>query len=258
MRVTVGRSGAFDAVTYMPERAGGTHLKFIQPAFPVWVGEIANREAKETIARSVAARARNGEVIGIGSGSTSYLTVIALGERVGRDGLSIVGIPTSAELGFACAAAGIVTSTLQALRPDWAFDGADEVDERGRLIKGRGGALLHEKAVMAMCPNTLILIDDSKLVARLGSRFAVPVEVVPYCVHHVIEALGGLGATEVTLRMAKGKDGPVITEAGNLLLDARFAAIDDSLEAAIAAIVGVVESGLFIGYRIEIVNQSRS
>ncbi len=231
-------------------------MKFIQPAFPVWVNEIPNRAAKEAIARSVAARARDGEVIGVGSGSTAYLTVLALGERVRAHGLSIAGIPTSSELAFACAAAGIMVTSLKAARPDWAFDGADEVDDRQRLIKGRGGALLHEKAVMVMSPNTLILIDDSKLVSRLGSRFPIPVEVVPYCVHHAIESLVALGAAEVSLRMAKGKDGPVITEAGNFLLDARFAHIEDSLEAAISAIVGVVESGLFVGYRVELVKQA--
>lgn len=221
--------------------------------FPLWTAPIGNREQKEAVAHRVAARARNGEVIGVGSGSTSYLTVLALGQRVTQEGLRILAIPTSAELALACASVGIATTSLLTARPDWAFDGADEVDARCRLIKGRGGALLQEKAVMVVAPTTCIVVDPSKRVDVLGSKFAIPVEVIPYCLDHAARELDRLGATQVALRMAQGKDGPVVTEGGNFLLDARFDGIDDSLEAAIAAIVGVVESGLFVGYRVEIV-----
>lgn len=229
--------------------------KSITPTFPIWSNEITNREAKQRVAAIVAAKARSGDVIGVGSGSTSYLTVLALGERIANEGISIIAIPTSSELAMACGAVGITVSSLLTMKPDWAFDGADEVDPRQRLIKGRGGALLQEKAVMAIATKTYIVVDDSKFVSSLGSKFAVPVETVPFCVHHVVEKLRDLGSNNIILRMAQGKDGPVITEGGNFLLDARFESIEDSLEASISAIVGVVESGLFINYPIEIIRQ---
>lgn len=221
-----------------------------------WPGEIAHREEKEALGARVAARAESGQVIGVGSGSTAFLALLALGERAAEEGLLLTTVPTSIEVGLACAAAGLAVSDLDAVRPDWGFDGADEVEESGgvvRLIKGRGGALFREKLVMASQATTLILADRSKLVTRLGERFAVPVEVVPRALHLVEERLERLGATEVALRLAGGKDGPVVTEGGNLLLDARFDAIADALEAEIKAIPGVVESGLFIGYPVEVI-----
>lgn len=219
----------------------------------LWTQQIGDRDQKEEVARRVAARAKNGDVVGVGSGSTAYLTVVALGARARDEGLSITAIPTSAELALTCAAYGIATTTLHTARPDWAFDGADEVDARNRLIKGRGGALLQEKLVIASSPVTYIVVDRSKRVDRLGSKFAVPVEVIPAAVHLACERLAALGAKDLKLRMATGKDGPVITELGNLLVDARFDAIDDGDEAAIAAIPGVVESGLFVAYPVQIV-----
>jgi ribose 5-phosphate isomerase A len=219
----------------------------------MWAQQIGNREEKEQVARKVAARAKNGDVVGVGSGSTSYLTVVALGERVRNEGLKITAIPTSAELALTCAAYGIPTTTLLAARPDWAFDGADEVDGARRLVKGRGGAMLQEKLVIASSPVTYIVVDRSKRVERLGSKFAVPVEVIPQAVHLACERLTKLGAVELALRMAKGKDGPIVTELGNLVVDARFDLIPDTHERDIAAIPGVVGSGLFVDYPVEIV-----
>ena len=219
----------------------------------MWAQEISNRAEKEQVARRVASHARNGDVVGVGSGSTSFLTVLALGERVRAEGLAITAIPTSAELALTCAAFGIPTTTLLAARPDWAFDGADEVDASKRLIKGRGGAMLQEKLVIASAGRAYIVVDRSKRVDRLGSKFAVPVEVMPPALHLACERLTAIGAVDIQLRMAKGKDGPVITEMGNLVLDARFDHIDDVYEKEMAAIPGVVESGLFVGYPVEIV-----
>ena len=221
-----------------------------------WPGEISNRAEKEEVAARVAERVRDGQVIGVGSGSTAYLAVLAIGERVARGGLAITAVPTSIEVAQVCAAVGIATAGLAEARPEWGFDGADEV-HRGdgvvRLIKGRGGAMLREKMVMASQAETLILVDGSKLVERLGERFPVPVEIRPEALHLVPERLRVEGATEVVLRQAGGKDGPVVTEAGNLILDARFEHVPDRLESALAAIPGVVETGLFIGYPVEIV-----
>lgn len=215
---------------------------------------MANRAEKERLAASVAARVAHGQAIGVGSGSTSFLALAAIGERVRRESLEITAIPTSHEVALACAAFGLPIASPAERRPDWGFDGADEADERGRLIKGRGGALFREKLVIASSPLTLILVDRSKLVSRLGERFAVPVETHPMALSLVEERLLALGATEVRLRTAgSGKDGPVITENGHLILDARFADIPDAREREIKAIPGVIESGLFVGYAVEVV-----
>lgn len=224
--------------------------------YRAWAGTISNLEEKRTLAARVAARVRDGQVIGVGSGSTAYLAIQALGERSAREGLSITAVPTSVEVAQVCAALGLPTAGLAEVRPEWGFDGADEVDERDglvRLIKGRGGAMFREKLVMASQAETLILVDRSKRVERLGERFPVPVEVHPSALHLVEERLVALRAAEVTLRPAGGKDGPVITENGHLILDARFEDVPNGLEERIAAIPGVIESGLFIGYPVEVV-----
>jgi ribose 5-phosphate isomerase A len=150
----------------------------------------------------------------------------------------------------------IPTTTLLQARPDWAFDGADEVDPHNSLIKGRGGAMFIEKLIIASAPKTYILVDTSKLVKTLGEKFPVPVEVYPLAINLVELRLTDLGATEIKLRPGQGKDGPIITETGNLILDVRFGSIGQDMETRIAAIPGVIGSGLFIGYNVEIVTPS--
>lgn len=220
---------------------------------PFWFKEISNRAAKEAAADKLAQTAQSGDVIGAGSGSTSYLTLVALAQRIKDEGLNVLAIPTSTEVELTCAALGIPTTGLLAAQPDWAFDGADEVDPNKSLIKGRGGALYHEKLVMSAAKRRFIVVDDSKFVDKLGSKFAVPVEVTPIAVHYVEQQLMQLGATEIVVRQAGAKDGPVITEFGNLLLDVRFDDIPLSMERDIKVIAGVVDSGLFIGFEPEII-----
>ncbi|MGH9046660.1 MAG: ribose 5-phosphate isomerase A, partial [Acidimicrobiales bacterium] len=181
------------------------------------------------------------------------LTLSALAERARDEGIAWTAVTTSLEAELACAGHAVPTAPLSSARPDWSFDGADEVDPAGNLIKGRGGALLREKLVMASSPERYIVVDPSKLVDRLGTRFAVPIEIIPDAVRLVGDALGRLGCTEVVLRHGGGKDGPLITERGNYLLDAHLTNIDEHTETGLKAIVGVVESGLFIGYRPEVV-----
>jgi len=216
-----------------------------------WSGEIANRPAKEKLALEIAQMLKNGDVVGVGSGSTSFLAVQAIGERLKREQIRCIAIPTSVEVELACIACGLPVTTLASARPDWSFDGADEVDPARNLIKGRGGAMFKEKLLIYASLKPYILVDRSKLVQKLGERFPVPVEVHPLGLTVAESGLARLGATEVVLRPAKGKDGPVITENGNLILDVRFPEIGPDTEHRIKSIPGVVESGLFWGLPVE-------
>jgi ribose 5-phosphate isomerase A len=215
----------------------------------LWPGPVANEPAKREAAAQMAKRLQPGDVVGVGSGSTSRLTLEALVERSVAEGIPWTAVPTSLEAELACAGRSVPTAALSALRPDWSFDGADEVDPAGNLIKGRGGALLREKLVMASSPERYIVVDPSKLVDRLGTRFAVPLEVIPESLRLVRDALARHGCTDVVLRHGGGKDGPLITERGNCLLDARLTEINERSEIELKSIAGVIESGLFIGYR---------
>lgn len=218
-----------------------------------WSGEISNQQAKEKAAAQIAAKVNDGDIIGFGSGSTAYLAVLAIAARMKKDNISCTAIPTSWEVKMTCIKHGIPTATLLDHQPMWYFDGADEVDENNNLIKGRGGAMFQEKLLMSASPENYILIDQSKHVKKLGEKFAIPVEIYPAAMTYVERELKKLGAYDITLRMAKGKDGPIITENGHFILDVRFDTIGNDLEQKIKAITGVIESGLFIGYNVTII-----
>lgn len=219
----------------------------------VWSQEITNYNEKLSIAKKLASYANNGDVIGFGSGSTSFLAVQEIGKRVRNESLKVTAIPTSKEIELVCFSLGIPVATLDEVKPDWGFDGADEVSSNGWLIKGRGGAMFNEKLIMSNSPKTYIIVDKSKFVTKLCEKFPIPVECLPKAYKAVTTRLYELGAQNVQLRLAgKSKDGPIITENGNYILDAVFNEVDASLESSIKKIVGVLESGLFIGYSIEI------
>ena len=215
-------------------------------------GYTSNQAAKEEVGRQLAEKVQDGQVIGVGSGSTSYLAILAIAERVRREKLHVTAVCTSHEVTLACVTAGLPVGSLQQLCPDWAFDGADEVDPERNLIKGRGGAMYLEKIVIDAAPKSYILVDQSKLVKRLGEKFPIPVEVFPVALRLVERELIAMGATEVVMRPATGKDGPIITQSGNLILDVHFKEIGKSFERDIKAITGVIESGLFMGRDVEI------
>lgn len=162
-------------------------------------------------------------------------------------------IPASQEISMTCIQLGIPQTILWNKRPDWTFDGADEVDPQRNLIKGRGGAMFKEKLLIRSSRKTFIIIDPSKRVNQLGNKFPIPVEVFPDSLTYVEHELQRLGASEIVLRPAHGKDGPVFTENGNFILDTRFNYIDSSLEEQLKTITGVIESGLFIGYDVEVI-----
>lgn len=220
---------------------------------PEWKEEIINRDAKEEVARRLAQRVQNNEVIGFGSGSTSYLTVIEISKKIKEENLNILAIPTSHEIEMLCTYLEIPTTTLLEKKPDWCFDGADEVDKNNWMIKGRGAAMFNEKLNIINAEKTYILIDDTKLVDKLGEKYPIPVECAPKSINFVKQELYNLGANEVNLRLALRKDGPVITENNNIILDAKFENIDEMLEKRLKSITGVIETGLFIGYNIQII-----
>lgn len=214
---------------------------------------IKNKEEKEKVAKKIADKIKDGDVIGFGSGSTAYLAIYAIAEKMKQENITITAIPTSYEVELLCNYLQIPTTTLLDKKPDWSFDGADEVNSDKWLIKGRGGAMFREKLNIANSQITYILVDESKLVDRLGEKFSIPVECYPDAMNYVKEELILLGATQIDIRKAVSKDGPVITESGSIILDVKFDEISEHLEKDIKSITGVIESGLFIGYPVEII-----
>lgn len=216
---------------------------------------ISNKEQKEKIAKEVAMKAKEGDVIGFGSGSTSYLAIKEIAKRMEEENLKITAIPTSFETKILCQELKIPTVSILEMKPDWGFDGADEVSKEDNiLIKGRGAAMFKEKLNMVNAGITYILVDDTKFVDKLNEKFPIPIEVYPEAVNSVREALLDLGATECILRKAEKKDGPVFTENNNVILDTKFAEIYETLEEDIKSITGVIESGLFIDYPVEVLH----
>jgi len=208
-------------------------------------------DLKRAVGHAAAAEVHDGAVVGLGTGSTARHAIERLGHRVRHEGLSIVGVPTSVASARLAQEVGLPLSTLvEHDVVDITIDGADEVDPALDLIKGGGGALLREKMVAAATRRQVIIVDPSKLVQRLGSRYPLPVEVLDFGVRQVGGAIRALGC-EATLRPGRGGAGEAFrTDSGNLIIDCRFAhGIADArwLEAAINTIPGVVDNGLFLG-----------
>ena len=208
----------------------------------------ANRDAlKRAAAEAAVEQVRDGMVVGLGTGSTATFAIEGLARRY-REGLRFIGIPTSERTAAQAKAANIpLTSFAEHRQIDLTIDGADEV-ERGtlNLIKGLGGALLHEKIVAAASRRLAIVVDGFKLVDQLGVRTPIPVEVVTFGLEVTQAALELLGARP-RLRLSTTNE-PFITDSGNLILDCNFGPVTDpaQLEQRIKRTVGVVECGLFI------------
>ena len=209
---------------------------------------------KKAAAEAAVTQIKDGMVVGLGTGSTATYAIDALGKRV-RDGLQILGVPTSEQTARQATELGIQLTTLgEHMHVDLTIDGADEVEAGSlNLIKGHGGALLREKIVASASAHLVIIVDESKLVARLGSHFAVPVEVVPFGWQTVAKKLEGLGA-QVSLR---GSDvySTFVTDSEHYILDCAFGPIADpaALDGELNRIVGLVEHGLFLGMTSEVV-----
>ena len=203
---------------------------------------------KEAAADVSVGQLENGMIVGLGSGSTAKLMVAALGRRV-KEGLRIVGIPTSENTAEQARSLGIPLTTLaEQSQIDVTIDGADEV-ELGtlNLIKGGGGNHLREKIVASASSRLIIIVDDSKLVGQLGSRAKVPVEVAQFGWQATGRSLSKLKGNP-TLRLGPGGK-PFVTDGGNYILDCAFGPIASAvdLQRELDSVVGVVEHGLFIG-----------
>ncbi|GFE68921.1 ribose-5-phosphate isomerase RpiA [Chroococcus sp. FPU101] len=205
---------------------------------------------KQEVGKAAALRVQSDSIVGLGTGSTTAFAIQYIGERLSTGELkNIVGVPTSFAAEVLARKYGIPLTTLDVIdKLDIAIDGADEVDPQKNLIKGGGAAHTREKIVDSLADLFIVVVDKSKLVTQLGSTFALPIEVLPMAavpVMHKLEKLGG----KPDLRMGVKKDGPVVTDQGNLVIDVKFDSIDDpaSLEKIINNIPGVLENGLFVG-----------
>jgi ribose 5-phosphate isomerase A len=207
---------------------------------------MANDAEKEDAGRAAAKLVRDGDVVGLGTGSTAYFAVIALGERV-KAGLKILGIPTSLQTADLARAVGIPLTTLdQHPELDITIDGADEIDSKLNLIKGGGGALLREKVVASASKRMVVVADSSKVVPTLG-KFPLPVEVISFARAVVEKKIASLGAS---VKLRANRDGsPYITDNGNQILDCSFGKIEDPaiLARSLSDMPGVLEHGLFVG-----------
>ena len=201
--------------------------------------------AKELAAKKSLELIEDGMVVGLGTGSTASCLIKLLGERVKR-GLKIRGIPTSKTSKELAQSFSIpVTDLHRSPEIDVAIDGADEIGPGLALIKGGGGALLHEKIVASASKRFIVIADSSKVVTRLG-KVPLPVEVIPAASPIVIRRLALMGIRPTIRRLKDGFE--FITEEGNLILDCECGEIQDpdALAASIKDVVGVVEHGLFL------------
>ncbi|MGB1698086.1 MAG: ribose-5-phosphate isomerase RpiA [Thermoplasmatota archaeon] len=200
---------------------------------------------KKQAGEAAAALVKDGMIVGLGTGSTVKYTILELARRVREEGLQIKGIPTSVESEALAQEGGIpLTNLTEDPIVDLTIDGADEFDAEFNLIKGGGGALTREKIVAFASKRMAVVADESKEVKKLGTTFALPVEVIELGLTPIKTFLEKAGA-EVTLR----GDGAYRTDNGNPILDAKFTAIDDPyvLEEDLLLYPGVVECGLFLG-----------
>jgi len=207
---------------------------------------MGNETEKRMAAERSLEYVRDGQVVGLGTGSTAAYFIEMLGARV-KQGLKVRGIPTSDRSRELAMSLGIPLTDFEEVQQiDVTVDGADEFDPQLRLIKGGGGALLREKVVASASRQVVVVTDSSKQVPVLG-KFPLPVEVVPFAQALVARRIGDLGA-KVARRM-KSAGSAYITDSGNQILDCHFGCISDAsaLARTLSEMPGIVEHGLFIG-----------
>ena len=213
-------------------------------------------QMKIAVAKAAVDQIEDGMVLGLGSGSTAALMIKSLGEKLKEGSLrDIVGVTTSFQGEVLATQLGIPLKAFSAVSQiDLAIDGADEVDPAFQLIKGGGACHVQEKLVASLADRFVVVVDSTKIVKKLNLDFRLPVEVLPSAWQLVQKRIKSLGA-EASLRMAKKKAGPIVTDQGNLVLDVAFRnGIDDpeALEKQLNNFPGVLENGLFINLTDEV------
>lgn len=206
-------------------------------------------EGKKRAAQAALSEVRDGQILGIGTGSTVAIFIEMLAERIEKEGLKVLCVPTSYQSAYLAMEKGLRLTTLEE-HPilDLAVDGADEVDNKLNLIKGGGAALTREKIVDSAAKRFIVIADEGKLVERLGVKTPVPVEVIPMAWRTVANSVRILGGDPRLRDGGDRKDGPLVTDNGNFILDIKFDEINDprALEFELKRIPGVVEVGLFV------------
>jgi ribose 5-phosphate isomerase A len=205
--------------------------------------------AKKRAALKAVEHVEDTSIIGLGSGSTAAYAIEELGKRVQREQLHILAVPTSHQASMLAVKNRIQITTLDEHPTlDLTIDGADQIDHDLNLIKGMGGALTREKVVASASIKLIIIADDSKRVSVLGEKnHPVPLEVIQFAAASVTRKIEGIGG-KPTLREGRGKVGPIISDNGNIIVDAYFGLIHEpaKLEALLKSIPGIVETGLFV------------
>jgi len=212
-------------------------------------------EQKRLAAFRAAAYVNSEMIVGLGTGSTAKFALERIGARIRAGELTnLLGIPSSRQTEELALALAIPLTTLDDHPEiDLTIDGADEVDRDLNLIKGGGGALLREKVLAQASHRMVVIVDESKRSESLGTRWPLPIEVLPFARQVEENYVKSLGAT---IKLRSGRDGrPFRTDEGNLILDADFGPIEDpeSLSTKLNARAGIVEHGLFIGLAGEVI-----
>jgi ribose 5-phosphate isomerase A len=205
---------------------------------------------KKMAAVSAVKEVQDGQIVGLGTGSTARFAIIELGRRIREEELDILGVPTSIATEELARKSGIPLTTLQEHEViDIDIDGADQVDQHLNMIKGGGGAHTREKLVALSSKKLIIIVDESKLTDELN--IPVPVEVLPFAWRPIARRLGGLGCSP-TLRTTSGA--PFVTDNKNFIVDCDFGIIKNpqKLEREINTITGVIENGIFTGMACEV------
>ncbi|MGD0158874.1 MAG: ribose 5-phosphate isomerase A [Candidatus Bathyarchaeia archaeon] len=206
-------------------------------------------KAKKNAALEATKNVKNGFKIGLGSGSTAAYAIEEIGKRIKKEKLHVQGVPTSYQAFMLAVQHGIPATTLEE-RPtlDLTIDGADQIDPELNLIKGMGGALAREKIVASASKKLIIIADQNKKVKTLGeNNHPVPLEALPFAAPLVMRRIKEIGGKPV-LREGKMKVGPVITDNGNVIIDANFGLVHEpaELEHKLKSIPGILETGLFV------------
>jgi ribose 5-phosphate isomerase A len=206
-------------------------------------------KAKKNAALEAVKHVKDGFTVGLGSGTTAAYAIEEIGKKMKREKLRVQGVPTSYQAFMLAVQHGIPVTTLEE-QPilDLTIDGADQIDPELNLIKGMGGALAREKIVASASKKLIIIADENKKVKALGeNNHPVPIEALPFAASFVMKRIKEMYGTPV-LREGKGKVGPVITDNGNVIIDADFGLVHKptELERKLRTMPGIVETGLFV------------